>query len=160
MIEQQATVIAVADGSALLEVQRQNSCSACQVGERCGTSVVAKLFGNGNATRLRVADPIGLAPGEQVVVGIHGPLLVRASLVAYLLPLLACIGAAGAAEQLALGDTLGVLGGLAGLLFGLWLAGLITGGTGAKARFRPLLLRRVPATAFIRLAPIHPAVGG
>jgi sigma-E factor negative regulatory protein RseC len=160
MIEQQATVIAVADGAALLEVQRQSSCSACHAGTRCGTSVVAKLFGNGNATRLRVLDPIGLAPGEQVVVGIRGPLLVRASLVAYLLPLLAFIGAAGAAEQAGLGDSIGVLGSLAGLLLGLWLAGVITGGTGAKARFRPLLLRRVPAAALVRLEPIHPAVGG
>lgn len=160
MIKQQATVIAVADGSALLEVQRQNGCSACHAGERCGTSVVAKLFGNGNSTRLRVADPIGLAPGEQVVVGIRGKFLVRASLVAYLLPLVAFIGAAGAAEQAGFGDTIGVLGSLAGLLLGLWLAGAITGGTGARAKFRPLLLRRVPATVHVQLEATHPAVGG
>jgi sigma-E factor negative regulatory protein RseC len=63
MIEQEASVIAVADGSALVDVQRQSGCSACNVGSSCGTSVVAKLFGNGNATRLRVVDHIGLAPG-------------------------------------------------------------------------------------------------
>jgi sigma-E factor negative regulatory protein RseC len=160
MIEQQATVIAVADGSALIEVQRQSGCSACHIGEQCGTSVVAKLFRNGEATRLRVADTIGLMPGEQVVVGIRGSLLVRASLVAYLLPLLTFIGTAGAAEQLGLGESLGMLASLTGLLLGLWLTGFITGGTGAKARFRPLLLRRALTTTVVRLELVHPAVGG
>ena len=160
MIEQEASVIAVADGSALVDVQRQSGCSTCNVGDRCGTSVVAKLFGNGNATRLRVVDHIGLAPGERVVIGIRNQILVRASLTAYLLPLLAVIGTAGAADQAGIGDAGSALGALLGLLLGLWLAGIITGGTGEKARFRPLLLRRVAPTPVTWLEPIHPSVGG
>jgi sigma-E factor negative regulatory protein RseC len=160
MIEQDAEVIAVADGLALVEVRRQSSCSACNVGDSCGTSVVAKLFGNGNATRLRVIDHIGLAPGERAVIGLRDRVLVRASLIAYLLPLLAAIGTAGAADQAGAGDAGSAIGALIGLLLGLWLARIITGGTGAKARFRPLLLRRVSAAPAVRLEPMHPAVGG
>lgn len=160
MIEQDAEVIAVAEGSALVEVQRQSGCSACNVGDSCGTSVVAKLFGNGNATRLRVIDHIGLSPGERVVIGLRDRVLVRASLIAYLLPLLAVIGTAGAADQAGAGDTGSAIGALIGLALGLWLARIITGGSGAKARFRPLLLRRISTAPMVRLEPIHPAVGG
>jgi sigma-E factor negative regulatory protein RseC len=160
MIEQEATVVAVADGSALVDVQRRSACSACGQGQHCGTDLVGRLFGNGNATRLRIVDRIGLAPGEQVVIGIRNRTLVQASLAAYLLPLLALIGAAGTADSAGLGD-LGSAGlGIAGLALGLGLTGLITGGTGARARFRPVLLRRVAAAPLVRLEPIHPAVGG
>ncbi|MCF7984127.1 MAG: SoxR reducing system RseC family protein [Thiohalocapsa sp.] len=161
MIEQQATVIAVADGSALVEVQRQTGCSACGVGDRCGTSVLAKLFGSGASARLRVADRIGLVPGEAVLIGIRSDTLARASLAAYLLPLIAMIGAAFFADQAGLGDA-GAAGlGLAGLLLGLGVTGFLTGGTGAKARFRPVLLRRLSAARpIVTLDPVHPAVGG
>lgn len=160
MIEQDATVLAVADGAALVEVRRQSSCGACGHGSSCGTATVAKLFGNNNATRLRVLDHLGLAAGDQVVIGIRSPVLVRASLAAYLLPLMTLLGAAGAAEAAGLSDVAGAAGGVVGLLAGLWLAGLITGGSGARARFRPVLLRRVaqPPAPFVELA--HPSVGG
>jgi sigma-E factor negative regulatory protein RseC len=159
MIEQQATVIAVADGSALVEVRRQTGCSACGVGDSCGTSVVAKLFAGGRA-RLRVIDRIGLAPGEQVLIGIRSQVLVRASLAAYLLPLIAMIGGAMAAESSGAGDAAAAAAGLAGLVLGLAATGLITGGTGAKARFRPVLLRRLGPAPLFTLEPRHPAVGG
>ena len=160
MIEQNATVVAVADGSALVEVPRQSSCSSCGHGSSCGTSVVAKLFGGGNATRLRVVDRIGVAAGDRVVIGIRNQVLVRASLAAYMLPLLALIGASGAAVAAGLGDTGSAAVGFTGLIAGLWLTGLITGGTGPRARFRPILLRRVSETTAVRFEPRHPAVGG
>ncbi|WP_058558318.1 SoxR reducing system RseC family protein [Thiohalocapsa sp. ML1] len=160
MIEQEAAVVAVVDGAALVEVPRQSSCSACGQGASCGTATVAKLFGQGNATRLRVLDHLGLAAGERVVIGIRSPVLVRASLVAYLLPLLALLGAAGAAEAAGLGDMAGAASGLGGLLAGLWLAGLVTGGSGARARFRPVLLRRIPTGIPVTIHPPHPTVAG
>lgn len=160
MIEQEASVLAVADGSALVEVPRQSSCSSCGHGGSCGTATIAKLFGNGNATRLRIIDHLGLAAGERVIIGIRNPVLVRASLAAYLLPLLALLGAAGAAEAAGLGDVAGAATGVVGLLAGIWLAGLITGGTGARARFRPVLLRRLTAPAGQHVQFSHPCVGG
>ena len=160
MIEQEASVLAVADGAALVEVPRQSSCSSCGHGGSCGTATVAKLFGNGNATRLRVIDHLGLSAGERVVIGIRNRVLVRASLAAYLLPVIALLAGAGAAEAAGLGDTAGAATGVLGLLAGLWLAGLITGGTGARARFRPVLLRRATVTARVVLDPPHPTVAG
>lgn len=158
MIEQTAMVLAVAEGAALIEVPRQSGCSGC--GQVCGTSLIARLFGNGGATRLRVVDNLGLAPGDRVVIGIAGPVMLWASLAAYLLPPVAMIMTAALGEAAGLGDLGAVLTGLAGLFAGLWLTGIVTGGTGAKARFRPQLLRRVGAVAPVCLQPVHPAVGG
>jgi sigma-E factor negative regulatory protein RseC len=160
VIEQNARVVGVADGSALVEVPRQSGCSSCGLDGSCGTSVVAKLFGSGNATRLRVRDRLGVAPGDEVVIGIRSPLLVRASLIAYLLPLLVLIGASSAADAAGLGDTGAAAVGITGLAAGLWLTGLITGGTGPRARFRPIMLRRVELTTPVRFEAVHPAVGG
>ncbi len=160
MIEQEASVVAVADGAALVEVARRSSCAGCGHGNTCGTATVAKLLGNGSATRLRVVDHLGLGTGERVVIGIRSRLLVRASLAAYLLPVLALVAAAGGAEAAGFGDVAGAASGLGGLLAGLWLAGLITGGSGARARFRPVLLRRATTPVSVAISPPHPTVAG
>ena len=160
MIEQEASVLAVADGAALVEVPRQSGCASCGHGSSCGTATIAKLFGNGKATRLRIIDHLGLVAGQRVIIGIRSPLLVRASLAAYLLPLSALLAAAGGAEAAGLGDTAGAASGVVGLVVGLWLAGLITGGTGARARFRPVLLRRATTIASVTIEPPHPTVAG
>jgi sigma-E factor negative regulatory protein RseC len=160
MIEQHATVLAVADGAALVEVRRRSSCSACAQGERCGTATLAKLFGNDGGSRLRVLDHLGVAVGERVVIGIRHRMLIRASLVAYLFPLLALLTTAGIAKQTGLGDTAAAALGVGGLLGGLWLAGLLTGGSGAKARYRPVLLRRTANAARAVIEPTRPAVAG
>lgn len=158
MIEQTATVLAVADGAALIEVPRQSSCKGC--GQVCGASLIAQLFGNEGATRLRVTDHLGVAPGERVVIGIAEPLVLWASLIAYLLPPVVMIIAAAVAEGLGTGDLGALLGAVLGLALGLVLTGLITGGSGARARFRPRLLRRAGPALTYCLPPVHPAVGG
>jgi hypothetical protein len=73
---------------------------------------------------------------------------------------LALVAAAGGAEAAGLGDVAGAASGLGGLLAGLWLAGLITGGSGARARFRPVLLQRTTGAACVIVEPPHPTVAG
>jgi sigma-E factor negative regulatory protein RseC len=160
VIEQQASVLAVADGAALVEVARTSACAACERKRGCETATLARLFGNGAATRVRVRDPIGVAPGDQVLIGVRNPTLVRASLLAYLLPLLCFIGSASAADAVVVSDIGAALVGIAGLLLGLTLTALITGGTGARALFRPVLLRHMPDQPVIPVQPMHPSVGG
>ncbi len=158
MITQEAAVVAIADGTALIEVPRRSGCSGCGHASSCGTSAVAKLFGNGSATRLRVSDHLGLAAGERVVIGIHNRVLLRASLAVYLLPLVALLAGAGGAEAAGLGDTAGAATGVLGLFAGLWIAELINGGTGAGRRFRPVLLRRATGAVHRTVEPTHPTV--
>jgi sigma-E factor negative regulatory protein RseC len=145
MIETPATVVDVKPGVAWVETVRQSACGHCESAGSCGTSVLAKLFG-APRSRLRIDDAQGLRLGEQVVIGIPDGTLVRASFVAYLIPLLVLIAAAGLATRLGAGEGAVALTGLAGLGIGLWLSGRLTGGPSARARYRPVLVRRGATT--------------
>ncbi|MFB1486492.1 MULTISPECIES: SoxR reducing system RseC family protein [unclassified Thiocapsa] len=141
MIETPATVVDVKPGVAWVETVRQSACGHCESAGSCGTSVLAKLFG-APRSRLRIDDAQGLRVGEQVVIGIPDGTLVRASFVAYLIPLVFLIAGAGVATRLGAGEGTVALLGLAGLGGGLWLSGRITGGPSARERYRPVLVRR------------------
>lgn len=141
MIETPATVVDVKSGVAWVETVRQSACGKCGSAGSCGTSVFAKLFG-APRSRLRIEDAQGLRIGEQVVIGIPDGTLVRASFVAYLIPLVFLIAAAGLATRLGAGEGSVALIGLAGLGIGLWLSGRLTGGPSARERYRPVLVRR------------------
>lgn len=141
MIETPATVVDVKPGVAWVETVRQSACGHCESAGSCGTSVLAKLFG-APRSRLRIDDAQGLRVGEQVVIGIPDGTLVRASFVAYLIPLVFLIAAAGLATRLGVGEGGVALLGICGLGIGLWLSGRITGGPSARERYRPVLVRR------------------
>jgi sigma-E factor negative regulatory protein RseC len=141
MIETSATVVDLGPGVAWVETVRQSACGHCEGAGSCGTSVLAKLFGP-SRSRLQIDDPQGLRVGEQVVIGIPDGTLVRASFVAYLLPLLFLVATAGLATSLRVGEGTVALVGIAGLGMGLWLSGRLTGGQSARGRYRPILVRR------------------
>ncbi len=140
MIEEYALVVDAGPGYAWVETNRRSACGSCSVGGACGTSVIAKLFGN-RRLRFRVHNDLGALPGEQVVIGIPDAILTRASFTAYLLPLLAMLGAALPAQALAMGEGFTALAGLLGLGLGLALAG--RAGNRGRERYQPLLLRRI-----------------
>ncbi|RKT44975.1 SoxR reducing system RseC family protein [Thiocapsa rosea] len=141
MIETPATVVDVKPGVAWVETVRQSACGHCESAGSCGTSVLAKVFG-APRSRLRIDDAQGLWVGEQVVIGIPDGTLVRASFVAYLLPLVFLIAVAGVATHLGAGEGSVALLGIAGLGIGLWLSGRLTGGQSARERYSPVLVRR------------------
>jgi sigma-E factor negative regulatory protein RseC len=141
MIEQDARVVAVAGGLAWVESRRASACWSCSVSGGCGTAVVAKLLGEG-PNRFAVTDPIGVAVGDPVVIGIADSALTRASLLAYLLPLAALITTASLAQQAGASEALTALFGLLGLALGLWGTGRLARRSDGQVRFRPMLLRR------------------
>jgi sigma-E factor negative regulatory protein RseC len=140
MIEEYAWVVEAAEGYAWVETRRRSACGSCSVGDACGTSVIAKLFAD-RSQRFQVRNDLGALPGERVVVGISDATLARASLTAYLFPLLLLMGAALLAQALGAGEGLSALVGLIGLGLGLALAG--RSGTRGRERYRPLMLRRI-----------------
>lgn len=152
MIEEPATVVAVAPGLAWVETQRRSACGQCGKATDCGTSAIAKLFGEGRQ-RWQILDPLGLRTGEQVIIGIGGDTLVSASLLAYLPPLIGLLAAAGTATRLGLAEGWVASAGLAGLAAGLWFSGRLAGQPSRRERFRPRLLGRKTPT---RLDPIAP----
>ncbi|MES9935164.1 MAG: SoxR reducing system RseC family protein [Sedimenticola sp.] len=124
MLEEPATVTASEEGFAIVETQRKSTCGGCEASSTCGTSVLSKVFGNRN-NRFRVRDPIGVKPGEQVIIGLPEAALPKASFIFYILPLFAMLLGAILGEWFAgqnnfsTTEPMTIICGLLGLLAGL-----------------------------------------
>lgn len=156
MIEATGRVVASANGSAVVEVPRRSSCASCASSGGCGVSTLAKLFGAG-ITRVRIDDRLGLRTGDRVIVGIGNGALVRASLLAYLLPILAMAAGAILAAQADAGDMGSALGAVAGLAIGLLATLKLTRSHRLQAAFQPVLIRRIAAEPLQVAMPARPS---
>lgn len=141
MIEEHARVLAVGRGFAWVETANKSACGTCSASSGCGTALVAKLFGE-RVNRLQVCDDIGLEVGDAVMIGMADGALIRASLLAYLWPLVAFMLAAVIAESAGAPEELSALVGILGLWAGLWVTGRLTGRAAGRERYRPVVLRR------------------
>lgn len=155
MIEAVGTVRAVDGHRVLVEVERRGGCGTCEASGGCGTSALARWFSRRSA-EVRLDATLPVRPGDAVVVGLDEGALLRASLLLYLVPIVALVvGAAvgGALAGAGSGDGPAVLGGLAGLALGLWLTRSRTAGL----RWRPdggmVLLRRHTGGVDVPLDP-------
>lgn len=141
MIEETATVVRVAEGDAWVSVRTRSACSHCGTSSDCGTAMVSRLFGE-KENLLRLPDTLGVAPGEQVVIGVSNALLLKASLLAYIAPLLGFIAAMIIGQGVGMGEEASGIFGLAGLGIGLWLVNCVTGGSDARKNYCPVMLKR------------------
>ncbi|MCG5512642.1 SoxR reducing system RseC family protein [Ectothiorhodospira shaposhnikovii] len=145
MIEETARVIAVDEaGFAWVETERKTACGTCSVQKGCGTSVIAKLFGQ-RRTQVRVIDPVGVSLGEEVIIGLDESALVRGSLAVYILPLLCMLVFAALGQWLwgGHGELPVVAAGLTGLLAGLGAVGGFTRRIRRDPRYQPVVVRRL-----------------
>lgn len=142
MLEETARVIEVKQNVLIAEMQSRSGCSHC-AGDSCATSVVAKLFGV-RRNRLTIANSIDAKPGDQVMIGIPHKLLVRVSLMLYLLPLLSMLGITAIGDLLGLAPYFLCLLTLSGLAMGFYLVHWLSP-CGPSHRYKPRLLRIVAA---------------
>lgn len=127
MIEQTAMVVALDGNDVWVESTRQSVCAGCTINKGCGAKIASQIFKTA-PLRLRLQGSRGLEIGDQVRLGVDEGILVRASLAAYLVPLLFMIVFSMAGEFFA-SKLLGqhtelptALSGMAGLAAGLfWL---------------------------------------
>lgn len=125
MIEEQATVVSCDGDYASVTAGRKAACGGCSNEPSCGTSLLAKTFGN-RSSEIRALNSVGAKPGERVVLGLNEDAVLRSAFLLYAVPLLCFLFAAilghTVAEQMQLNNaelTSIVLG-----LLGLW-GGLI-----------------------------------
>lgn len=90
MIEESGRVVAIDGNDAWVETSRRSSCGSCEA-KGCGTGTLSQILGR-KTQRLRVKNPIGAVPGDQVILGIRESALIKGSLAVYLVPLLALLG--------------------------------------------------------------------
>jgi sigma-E factor negative regulatory protein RseC len=117
------TVVAIEERSLWVETSRQTACGSCSAQKGCGTSLLAKLFPNRQhfvRVLARAEQISSLQVGQEVSIEVSDSLIVKASLIMYLVPIaLLLIGAA-------IGDTKGddgyaILGAVIGITAGLTL---------------------------------------
>ncbi len=147
MIEERVTVTASDGTFAQVSTQRVSSCGSCAARGACGTSALARLLGS-RRTSVRVLNPIGARPGDEVVIGLQESVLTRTSFAFYMIPLLSLILFAILGKWLA-GELQfdstepgAILGGLFGLAAGMvWLRGY-AGRISRDRQHQAVILRR------------------
>lgn len=120
MIEEQGRVVALEPGAVWVETLRKSTCSSCSANAACGQGLMDRLGVGRQRGYVRALSQMHLAIGDTVIIGVREDLLVRSSLLVYLLPLMGLFAAALLADGLGLPEPLVILSGLSGL-FASWL---------------------------------------
>lgn len=119
MIESPARIRRTEGETAWVVSEAPSSCGAC-AGKGCGSSVFAR-FWHADLAEYPVANPIGAAAGDAVVVGLPDGALLHAALTSYGLPLVLLLLGAGIGGTI-FGEPGAIGGGLSGLILAaLWL---------------------------------------
>lgn len=116
MLEELATVVKVKNNQVWVNPQISSGCGACIQKTSCTSSIVGKFF---KPRIIEVDSSFPLAVGDKVMVAIDESLLLNASLLLYLLPLLAMFVGAGVAESFSNSDVYIAAIGLGSLFFAL-----------------------------------------
>lgn len=143
MIEEHGSVAASGPGYARVMTRRRASCARCSVAQGCGRAALAQWFGT--TIPVEVRDPLGVSPGERVIVGLDEQALLRASLAVYGVPLGAMLMLALAAELLIGNELLTVAAAAAGFAAGFVQARLWAYRPDQARQLRPVILRRASA---------------
>lgn len=143
MIESPARIRRTEGDIAWVVSEAPSSCGAC-AGKGCGSSVFAR-FWHADEAEYPVANPIGAAAGEAVVIGLPDGALLHAALAIYGVALSMLLGCAGLGTYL-FGEPGAIGGGLSGLaLTALWLRLRIR--LHPSPKHDPVILRRGTASS-------------
>jgi len=143
MIKENAHVVQTDVGIAWVEAQRESACGSCKVRSGCGTSVLASVMGK-RRNQVRALDPVGVKPGDDVLIGLQERALVRASFSMYLLPLAGLFAGALIGQQLdSQGEAWTILSGLLGLLAGFGLVRLFYSRVRNNPAYQAVVLKRI-----------------
>ena len=120
MIKETGRVVAVDGDSIWVEITPRSACSSCNIGAGCGTSVLARWFGR-HSNCIRVPNRYALQQNDTALIGISDQALLKAALLAYMLPVLGMVVAAMLAAGAGAADSTAGLCSIIGLAAGLWL---------------------------------------
>lgn len=145
MMEQEAIVARVEGDQVYIELGGDGSgCGRCHEAGGCRSGLFSQIFRPG-PRQFRMANSIGAAPGDRVVVRVAEGATLRAALLVYLVPVVFLL--AGAFVGTALGegsagsDAAAVVGALLGLAGGVSVGFVLRRGAAGTAA-QPVLVRR------------------
>ena len=144
MIEEIGCVVEVDEEAVWIETIKQSACSTCSAQKGCGQSLLAKV-GDGKRLRMRVDNPsyLSVDVDDQVVLGVGERSFLTASIVVYLVPLIAMFLSALLAQQQALAEPMIILFAVVGLCTGFMCSRYLSKVMARSCNYKPVLLRVV-----------------
>ncbi|MBN0989375.1 SoxR reducing system RseC family protein [Amphritea pacifica] len=144
MLEENGRVVRLEDGTVWVETIKQSACSSCSAQKGCGQSLLARI-GDGKRLEIQVDNPqhLEVCVNDEVTLGVGERSFLTASLLVYLLPLLAMFITAVAAQRYGLSEPGVILSAGFGLAGGFVITRFISGRISRNCSYRPVLLRRV-----------------
>lgn len=141
MVEECGRIVAVDRHSVWVETTAASGCGRCQEAGGCGQNSIFRMLGN-RGRQLQVASgELNAQVGDRAVVGVPGGALVRASVTAYLVPLLALLAGAMIGHYAGSGsDVLAIAGGIAGIAAGFGVSHFVTARFAARIGLQPVLV--------------------
>ena len=124
MIETTARVVSCDNGTALVEPTAQSGCGGCQSRSVCGVSGLGKYF-SGNRKAIEVKCDANVRAGDELQLSMSEGDMLKAGLLAYLLPSVLTITGAGIAAMLGYGDVGAVAGAVSGFAGGMLIVKLL-----------------------------------
>ncbi|MBB1073929.1 SoxR reducing system RseC family protein [Rhodoferax sp. 4810] len=147
LVEAIARVVALEGKYALLEPEQSTSCGSCVAAGHCGSrewgSAANRLIGR----RFTLVNTDEFRVGERLVIGVSHRALLRASMTAYVLPLLIMLLVGIVAQSLAGDDVITMIATAIGLGIGLLAARGVAYILSATGQLAPYFLRRANRSA-------------
>ena len=143
MIEEVGKVVAIEGNQAWVETLRQSACDSCSAKSGCGHSALAKLGQKTN--HLQASCELSVSVGEQVVVGVPEDIMVKSSLLAYLMPLIFMLFFSLVADHYLASEGLVAMFGLMGLALGFGYLRWHFSRNRHDQRYQPVVLRKAVA---------------
>jgi sigma-E factor negative regulatory protein RseC len=145
MIEESAIVVKIENHQVWIESGQNRACGGCQLKASCTTHALDSVL---KKKSVPVDCDLQLKTGDQVMVAVDESLLLRASLLLYLVPLIALFTGAGIADWLladnALYANLGIAGSaLLSFLCSLWLINKAQSLLILNYYARPVVVRKI-----------------
>jgi len=145
MIEELAVVVKIENHQVWVESGQNSACGGCQQKASCTTNTLGSVL---KKKSVPVDSDIQLKTGDEVMVAIDESLLLRASLLLYLAPLIALFTGAGIADWLLADDALyadlWIFGSaLLSFLFSLWLINQAQNLLLLNYYARPVVVRKI-----------------
>ncbi len=141
MNEMRAVVLHLHGGDAEIAPVGHNGCGHCADGKGCGSGKLSQLFCSSKPRTFLVENRAGAQVGDEVSVGLPDGVLLRTSMLMYLLPLACMLGGALLFGNVfvAMRDAGALLGAVAGLLAGFFLVRRMTRRAGSQAVVRAVV---------------------
>ncbi|MEO4047461.1 SoxR reducing system RseC family protein [Pseudomonas sp. CAU 1711] len=145
MIEEQGRVVAIEPGAVWVETRRRSTCSSCSASAGCGQGLMDKLGVGRERGLVRALCDLRLQVGDPVVIGVREDLLLRGSLLVYLLPLFCLFAAALPAQGMGLDEPLVIGAALVGFAAGWLLVRWRSRAIADRPELQPVVLRALLA---------------